>query len=240
MKTKLSKRKPVLTSILWALLIISFYILGGATAQVNKMNATNTNLVQGLCIWGAVLTAIIYIWKSDYTFTEIGFKHIEKGTIPIILYFLPLAVLEIIGFAVGFNFNIKYLFAAIFCTAAVGFAEEIYFRGIIFKILETKGTKKAIIISSVIFGVMHAANIVGGADIFYTCLQIVFAFVLGIVFAEIFYFTKSLIPVIILHFLHDCFGFIENTPTTQTAFILGGIQILILVIYAIYMWKKID
>lgn len=239
MKTKLSKQKPVLTSILWALLILAFYILGGVITQVNKMNAANTKLVDGLCIWGAVLTAIIYIWKSNYTFAEIGFKHIEKGTIPIALYFLPAAVMEIIGFTVGFNFNIKYLFATIFCTVAVGFAEEIYFRGIIFKTLEIKGIKKAIIISSAIFGVMHAGNIVGGADIFYTCIQIVFAFAFGIVFVEIFYFTKSLIPIIIWHFVHDCLTYIENTPTTQTTIILGGIQTLILVIYAVYMWRKI-
>lgn len=240
MKTKLSKRKPVLTSILWALLILAFYILGGAITQVNKMNAANTKFVDGLCIWGAVLTAIICIWKSDYTFTEIGFKHIEKEAIPIILYFLPAVAMEIIGFTVGFNFNIKYLFATIFCTVAVGFAEEIYFRGIIFKILETKGIKKAIIISSAIFGIMHIGNIVGGDDIFYTSLQIVFAFAFGIVFVEIFYFTKSLIPVIIWHFVHDCLTFVENTPATQTTIILGGIQTLILVIYAVYMWRKID
>jgi|GEM_PF-3419188 len=102
------------------------------------------------------------------------------------------------------------------------------------------GLKKAIIISSAIFGVMHAGNIVGGADIFYTCIQIVFAFAFGIVFVEIFYFTKSLIPVIIWHFLHDCLTYIENTPTTQTTIILGGIQTLMLVIYAVYMWRKID
>jgi membrane protease YdiL (CAAX protease family) len=240
MNSKLSKTKPILVSILWALLILSFYVLGGVITQSMKMNDINTKLVNGICIWGSVLIAIMYIWKSKYNFIDMGFRKIEKGTSSSVLYYLPAVALEASGFAVGIlNFNFKYLLVLIFFTLAVGFAEEIYFRSLILKTLEGKGTKNAIIISSFIFGITHIGNIMGGADIFYTIIQIVFAFTFGIVFAEIFYLTKSLIPVILWHFSHDFFCYIQNSPDIKETLLFSGIQTLILVMYAIYMWTRI-
>ena len=145
MKLKLSKRKPILVSVLWALLILSFYILTGIITKKANMDEFKTKLVNSICIWGSVFIAIIYIWKSDYNF----------------------------------------------------------------------------------------------ADILYTLIQIAYAFAFGFVFVEIFYLTKSLIPVILWHFLHDFLSFIENTPDMQVTIFFGGLQTVILIIYAVYMLKKI-
>lgn len=240
MKLKLSKRKPILVSILWALLILPFYVLGSILTQKMNMNDVNTKLVNGLCVFLAVFTAIIYIWKSDYSFSNIGFRKPEKNSSRSVFFYFPPIIIELLGFIAGFNFTINYLFSVIFFTIAVGFAEEIYFRGLIFKTLEVKGIKKAIIISSIIFGIMHLNNVLGGADILYTLIQIVYAFAFGFVFVEIFYLTKSLIPVILWHFIHDCLNYIQNTPDMQVTIIFGGIQAVILLIYAVYMWRKID
>jgi membrane protease YdiL (CAAX protease family) len=240
MNNKLLKKNPIFVSVLWALLILSFYILGGVITQSMKMNVIDTNLINGICIWASVLIAVLYIWKSKYTFIDMGFRKIEKDANISVLYYLPAVALEASGFAVGIlDFNLNYLLAVIFLTVAVGFAEEIYFRSLILKTLEDKGVKNAIIISSLIFGITHIGNIIGGADILYTIIQVIFAFTFGIVFAEIFYLTKSLVPVILWHFLHDCFCYIQNSPDIKKTILFSGIQTLVLIVYAIYMWRMI-
>ncbi|MFD3450373.1 CPBP family intramembrane glutamic endopeptidase [Microbacteriaceae bacterium 4G12] len=240
MKKMIKKKKPIFVSVLWALLILAFYIVGGVITQVLKMNEVNTLLVNGVCVWLSVLIALLYIWKSGYHFSDMGFRRIEKKSYNKVLYYFPVIILEISGFGVGIrNISLEYLLAVVFFTVAVGFAEEIYFRSLILKTLEGKGVKKAIIISSIIFGITHLGNLAGGANISHTIIQVVFAFAFGIVFAEIFYLTKSLIPCILWHFSHDAFCYIQKQPDTNGTILFAGIQTVLLVLYALYMWKMI-
>jgi membrane protease YdiL (CAAX protease family) len=111
---------------------------------------------------------------------------------------------------------------------------------LVFKALEGKGTKSAIILSSILFAVVHIGHIAGGSNIVYTIIQVVYAFVIGIVFAEVMYLSKSLIPVILWHFLHDFFSIIQNEPNMTTIMIFAGAQIVILALYAIYLFSRIN
>lgn len=78
--------------------------------------------------------------------------------------------------------------------------EEIVFRGIILDGLLIKySPKKAIIISALIFGVIH-----GNFD------QGVNAFLIGIILGIIYFKTKSLLPGILIHFLNNTFYFITE------------------------------
>lgn len=240
MEKTLTQRQPVLVSVLWALLLLAFYTLGGIITQINKMNEINSMLVNGAIIWISVFVAVIYLWRSGSNFADRGFRAIQKGANASALYYIPAVIMELVGFAVGFsNLNIRLILVVLFFTLAVGFAEEIYFRGFILKALEVKGIKKAILISSVIFGVTHLGNLIGGANVLYTVIQVIFAFVFGIVFAEVFYLTKSLIPVILWHFLHDFTSIIQKDPNINELIVFAAIQTVILIIYAVYMWKRI-
>ncbi len=240
MKTKEGRVRPVIISILWSIFILVFYTLGGIITQVNQMNEVNTKIVNGVCIWGSVIVACCFIWKKK-KFTEMGFRKIQTNAQSNVMYYIPAIILEATGFYVGLReLNVKYILALIILTIAVGFAEEIYFRSIILDTLRVFGVKKAIIISSILFGITHIGNVIGGADIVYTLIQIAFAFIFGIVFAELFIITKSLIPVIIWHALHDFFCYIQKEPDMKTIVLFSGIQTLLLLFYAIYMWRKLD
>lgn len=74
--------------------------------------------------------------------------------------------------------NVQYVFALLFFTLCVGVAEEIYFRGIIYKLLKNAFISPAVIISisAVIFGIGHGASIIGTGDIIATILQVINAF----------------------------------------------------------------
>ncbi len=234
------KKRPVLSSILWAIIILLFYVLAGVITQVIGMNDIQTKFTQGICIWLSVILAIQYMKKSKVGFNSFGLKLPDSDSYKKVLFYLPAIIIELSVLLMGFpDNNILYIITILFMTLAVAFAEEIYFRGIIITILKELSIKKSIIISSIIFGLTHAGNIMGGSDIFLTLLQIIISFAFGIVFAEIFIITKSLFPTIVWHFIHNLFVYVGVQLDVKTNIIYAIFQIIILIIYAIFLLKKL-
>jgi hypothetical protein len=98
----------------------------------------------------------------------------------------------------------------------IGFAEETFFRGIIFTTLLPKGTIPAVVISSFLFAAPHLLNAVGGLwDLTFTLVDTFAAFGVGVTFAALCLRTGSIWPAIGLHALFDFTAFIS----------LGGIEI---------------
>ena len=90
----------------------------------------------------------------------------------------------------------------IFHKFFVGLAEELIFRGLIFRYLLKFGIFKAILFSSILFGVVHLAGAVTGVNnLAGTLLQIFNAFLFGWAAASLMAVTKSLYSVIIWHFI---------------------------------------
>lgn len=77
------------------------------------------------------------------------------------LYFIPLVVIFTVNIWNGFNINnsVKEIIFNIITMINVGFIEEIIFRGFLFKMMEKKNTKKAIIVSAITFGIGHIVNL---------------------------------------------------------------------------------
>ncbi len=59
----------------------------------------------------------------------------------------------------------------------VGFLEEVIFRGLLFRAMEKENLKRAIIVSSLTFGLGHIVNLFNGSgkDLVSNMIQIVFA-----------------------------------------------------------------
>jgi len=243
MKQSFSEKNPVISSILWAVIILVFYSLGGAVTTITGVEDASYLFLFGIFVLLSAIPAFIYMYRSKLNLEHYGFQK-PSGNIQMVAYYIPAIFIEALGFLAGFReLNIAYILSAFFFTLAVGVAEEFYFRGIIINLLNRKGAKKAILISSVIFGVTHIGNVAGGATLSLTLVQIVFAFVFGIVFAELFVLTKSLVPVILWHFIHDFLGYIQ-TPSAELSnsqlLFFTGIQTLVLLIYALFLWKKLE
>lgn len=127
-----------------------------------------------------------------------------------------LFILLIISFQFFLYFNIHYYFSSnIAITNRISkftllnsllFApifEEIMFRGVILKgYLKHYNPKKAIIISSLLFGFLHFN--------FTTPIQFIGATFSGFVFGYIFYYTKSVGMTIILHFIYNLMGVLSS------------------------------
>lgn len=95
--------------------------------------------------------------------------------------------------------------------------EEIFLRGIILEQLSKKNKAvKAIIVSSVLFGIMHF-NITQGIN----------AFFIGIILGTVYIKTRSLVPCIFLHFVNNFLSFIGSYITTNNVQKFNVIELIV-------------
>jgi membrane protease YdiL (CAAX protease family) len=118
----------------------------------------------------------------------------------------------------------------------VGFIEEIIFRGFLFKMMAKDNVKSAIIVSAVTFGIGHIINLLNGADLIPTLMQVCYAISIGYLFVIIFYKSKSLIPCIITHSLVNALS-IFSIENNISIYISPIILTIIPLLYAIYLNK---
>ena len=105
--------------------------------------------------------------------------------------------------------NILYV-VSVACVPA--FVEEFLFRGVLLGLLRKYGDGFAILISSLLFGLMHG-NIV----------QIPFAFIGGLALAFLVVYTGSIIPAMILHFANNIYSVTGDIIMTQYGALIGNI-----------------
>ena len=120
----------------------------------------------------------------------------------------------------------------------VGFIEEIIFRGFLFKMMEKDNIKTAIIVSSVTFGIGHIVNLLNGAELIPTLLQICYAIATGYLFVIIFIKSESLFPCIVTHCLVNALS-IFNIQNESMQYVSAIFLTLVPLIYAKYITKTI-
>lgn len=190
-------------------------------------------------VTGLLAAALLLLWVLKH---GLGKKY---GLVPVKpiwkenLCFLPLVLLAAANFLGGIELKYSFLQTAAFIVSmlAVGILEEIIFRGFLFKALLSKNEKMAIIISSVTFGFGHVINLLNGAELFETVLQICYASAAGFLFTVIFYKTGSIIPCIAAHCAVNALSaFAGEYNQTLSAIVLIAVSLA----YAIFLLKKYD
>lgn len=156
------------------------------------------------------------------------------------LYFIPLLLIISVNLWNGININnsSSEIIFYILTMLNVGFIEEIIFRGFLFKMMEKDNVKRAIIVSSITFGIGHIVNLLNGADFVLTLMQICYAIAIGYLFVIIFYKSNSLVPCIVAHSLNNCFS-IFNVENKVSMYIVPIFLIVVSSLYAIYINKTI-
>ena len=113
----------------------------------------------------------------------------------------------------------------------VAFVEEVAFRGLILRALEPRGIWPAAVISSVLFGLMHAVNLLFGAELTQTLLQMGSAAALGFSFAAVALRTGTIWPLVVIHALVDVVGFVTADGAAVTT--VTGTDLVVAVVYAV-------
>ena len=153
-------------------------------------------------------------------------------------YFIPLIIISLFNLRNGIHINnsSSEVIFHILTMLNIGFLEEIIFRGFLFKMMEKDNVKSAIIVSSITFGIGHIVNLLNGADLIPTLLQVCYAIAIGYMLVMVFYKSKSLIPCIIFHGVFNSLSIFSTGNST----ILSSIILMIACLgYRIYINKSI-
>ena len=95
--------------------------------------------------------------------------------------------------AVESNYSIGNFFLQVFTVACLpAFCEEFLHRGIVLQGIKHIGFKKAIVISSLLFGLLH-----------FNIGQVAYAFVIGLILGFVAVVSKNIFPAMIIHFTNN-------------------------------------
>lgn len=116
----------------------------------------------------------------------------------------------------------SYIWLFVLNCLFIGIVEETLFRGIIQPIVADrfKGDKyssiKTVALTSIIFSLFHLLNLLSGASVGATAMQLGYTFLVGAMFSAIYLKTGNLWYPIILHALFDIGGLLVPTLGTGT------------------------
>lgn len=243
------------TNLLYLMLAIIFVFIGGLTQDAN--------IFFGLLVTEILIIALPSIMfvklqglnlKKVFRLNKIGVKNIVL-TLLITIFTYPIAVFfqtifvsvidllrplnpDIVQLPVEIS-QIPFLGAVFFVAILPGICEEIMFRGAILRAYEKIGIKRAIIMTSALFGMFH-----------FNVINFVGPTILGIVFGIMVYRTNSIYSSMIGHTLNNSIALVLNyfmmekmdtindiagqetdvdTLQTLIAFAIVGIFIIILI-----------
>ena len=125
----------------------------------------------------------------------------------------------------------------------IGFREETIFRGVIANDLgiaygkTPRGVWKAVILSGLIFGLVHLTNIVSGVNPLRAVIQVVSACALGMYYTAIYFRGGNLWALVLIHCLTDAGGLFRSAFTTAAtaAGVLNDISITGMIMIPVYI-----
>ncbi|MCH5205014.1 MAG: CPBP family intramembrane metalloprotease [Oscillospiraceae bacterium] len=231
--------------VMFAVVLIIIYVVGSSVI----LNISDDELVQNIAAaaFNAVMTVFLLVFiRKNALMKHIGLCRSEVSAARMWFY-IPLVICAAGSLCFGIGLEMSPT-ATVFRTVKmlfVGFLEEVIFRGFLFKGISKSNVTRAIVISSVTFGVGHIVNLFNGYDLFYNIMQIIFAVAVGFLLVFIFHRTGSLIACIGFHSLNNCVtGFttaeylIKALGSEETAsIVLVGVKIVVIVIYMLYVIK---
>ena len=232
---KLYEKSEITFAILW----IVIYAVGMGTLQ-NIFGLDSLWHMLGLIVISA---AIFLFVKKNGLMEKYGLAGWAKNS-KAMLWFIPLWLISCLNLFGGFapDYTMPGLLYAAVSMAFVGFAEELIFRGFLFKaMLKDGNVKAAVIVSSITFGMGHILNLFTGQNLTETLIQVVFAVALGFVFTSVFYKSGSLLPGILAHSIIDVASVLASDEGSQLANVIVHIAVIVIsAAYCLYLAKRVE
>lgn len=241
------KYKVLLIGIIIVMILFQFVIspLFGTSKDQEIMINTIIRILAGV---GFIIVLWGFGYKKMFRFASIGSSLIIA--IPAIL--ISINNFPIIAFFDGRAILIDPFYRVILFlieSLSVGFFEEILFRGIILMMLiERLSSKKhgiwiAVMVSSIVFGMMHLFNLFNGAHLGDTLLQIGYSTLMGMLWAVMYLRTKNLWLTMLLHASYNFFGqvmFYLGTVNQRYDVYTISITILLGCFAFVYAWNRLQ
>ncbi len=231
---KLFQKNELIFVLLWILV----YVVGFSGADLlSEQIGLEKSVTAGL---GLVLSTVLLAFiAKNRLFKHTGLCAFE-GSFKKHLYFVPLIVLSLVNVWNGFQMNLSPAETVLWLVSMlfVGFLEEIIFRGLLFNAMRKDNLKTAVIVSSVTFGIGHIVNLLTGAPVPDTLLQIVYAAALGFLFTVMFLTGKSLVPCIISHAFINMTSVFARPFSNMGDILICVFQTALSIAYGLWLLKK--
>ena len=200
------------------------------------------------------------VFKSC-NFEKLGFNAILISIVlGVLCFFINIAVSSLFSGILTFtgyrypsgsstsDYSTWHFFLEIFLVAVLpGFCEEFVHRGIVLQGIKHAGFKKAIVISSLLFGLIH-----------FNVQQFFYAFVIGLILGFVSVVAKNIFPAMIIHFVNNAIsvyldyasnrgwlfgdtlekiqGLLSSGNTFAIFAISAGAMILIVLLLCLFIW----
>lgn len=192
---KLFEKEPIWFAVAWIVIyVLTFSAADGLSETVGVPKLLT------VCV-GLLLSAVLlgFIGKNGLK-EYFGLRAVQGDWKPF-LYFVPLLIISSAsswsGLALTQPLHLAALAVAAMCL--VGLLEELIFRGLLFRAMCRDSVKAAILVSTLTFGVGHIVNLLMGAPLLDTLLQLVYASAVGFCYTAIVYVGGSIWPCVISH-----------------------------------------
>jgi len=231
---KLYEKNELAFSLAW---IIAYVVLFSAADNFSDSLGIAKIITAPVSVF---LALFLFIWIRKHSLSEKYGLCLFKGNWKNYLYFIPLPLLMSTNLWNGVTMNVSAAEAMLYVLSmlCVGFLEEVIFRGLLFKAICKSNVKQAILISSITFGIGHIVNLLNGADVLPTLLQICYASAIGFLFTIIFYKGKSLLPCIVTHGIINSLS-VFSVQGSQTFDIVASAALCVISVgYSLWILKK--
>ncbi len=189
---------------------------------------------------GLFFAVFLFVWiKKNRLLEKYGLCPFQ-GNGKHYLYFIPLLLIMTTNLwnSAAMNVSAVETVLHILSMLCVGFIEEVIFRGLLFKAICKRNVKQAILISSITFGIGHIVNLLSGAEVLSTLLQVCYAIAIGFLFTVIFYKGKSLLPCIVTHGIVNSLSIFAVQGSRMFDIVTAAALCVISAGYALWIWKK--
>lgn len=239
MKNFIQNKKKV--SLIAAFIYIGLMLIGmSVTKGVFHYDYTQPEIVNILVYFEIVMTAFAIFCYVKF-FKGTAFKKLKPSPILLIFSFAILISFLIYLLTGHFEGHGNLFYLVIITTFLVGVSEELMFRGIVFSGFEKDGNLKALVVSSALFSILHCVNIVAGLPFKAMLIQMIFAFIYGILAGGVRIQSENILPFMILHFLWDMIVVSDvfiRSAVELPGFIVTCLQLILAVIIFVSVWKK--
>ena len=225
---KLYEKKPILFSLCW----IAAYCLVMTVIKA-RFGYESVWMLLALLVFAAAITICVKAGRMEKNCGLAGWPKETKRY----LYFIPMWILATGNLWDGFALSYRGMAqaVAVLSMLAVGYVEEMLFRGFLFRaLLSREKTAAAIVISALTFGMGHIVNLFAGQAGINTLIQIIFAISWGFILTMVFYSCGSLLPCIVAHAMIDAFSTFGKDGVLADQIYVGA-TVVTAIVYCIYL-----
>lgn len=227
------------SEIIFVFLYFYIYILGiiFANAIMDQFDLGIVNIFKSF--WLIFISCMLIVFlKKNGLFIYYGLCKAKVSSKRRLNYF-PLILISSFNVLNGITFKYSFIDMVLMSVEMflIAFQEEMIFRGFLFKAFKNHFGNKAILFTNTLFCLFHLLNF--NENILLTFLQVIFAFLIGIMYSLIFCTSKSLVYCIVSHgFINFLSLFNETLFKTKTSILIYLFEFLIILIYDVYLYKS--